>query len=188
MGRWGAIALNQLVLLVVVTVGLQQRWGAIVVLVAAGLTGVGLGLTRKPLGSTERSIAELYCWGVFWLGLGLLLEPYEMGIKKDPPTLSYYFICTGLAIFALIACAIAIHNLWGSRWFSLAIANGQNPMIAYAGLANLTGPVLALIGFDRLLEPAISNPWLGLGYGIATVWLTATIVRRLTTRGLVWKT
>ena len=188
MGRWGAIALTQVALLVVVTVGLQERWGAIGVLGAAGLAGVGFGLMRKPLDSRERLMQELYCWGVFWLGLGLVLEPYEMGIKKDPPTLSYYFVCTGLAIFALIACSIAIHKLRGPKAFSLTIANGQNPMIAYAGLANLTRPMLALVGLEQLLEPAISNPWLGLGYGVATVWLTAAIVRWLTGQRIVWKT
>ena len=187
-GQWRAISLTQVVLLVTVTLGLQERWGALGVLAAAGLAGVGYWQVHRPVGSIERLISDMYCWGLWWLGVGLILEPYEIGIKKDPPTLSYYFVCAGLAIFALIACAIAIHKLGGTRWFSLAIANGQNPMVAYVGLANLTMPVLALFGIERWLGTAISNAWLGVGYGIATVWMTAAIVRWLAERGMIWKT
>ena len=188
-GKWQSIALTQVALLVTVTLGLQERWWGLLLLVSALLAGVGYGLTHKPVGSIERLVAHLYGWGTFWLGLGLMLEPYELGIKKDPPTFSYYFVCTGLAIFTLVACTIAIHKLGGRHYFSLAISNGQNPMVAYVTLANLTEPILALSGIEqRWLDAVIISPWWGVGYGVATVWLTAAIVRWLTKRGVIWKT
>ena len=187
-GRWQAIAVTQMALLVTVVLGLQERWGTAWLLVCLGLVILGWGSLRKPEGATELLVVDWYRWGGMWLGLGLLLEPYEMGIKKDPPTLSYYFVCSGLAIFLLIACTVAIHQLGGAQWFSLAIANGQNPMIAYVGLANLTVPVLALIGIDGWLNGETIPIWIQLGYGVLTVWITAAIVRWLTRQKIVWRT
>ncbi|MEM8714206.1 MAG: DUF5009 domain-containing protein [Cyanobacteria bacterium P01_G01_bin.4] len=185
-GRLRAVAVTQVALSIAVVLGLQERWGLVWLLVCAGLAIVGWILLHRPEGTIERLMADWYRWGAIWLGTGLLLEPYEMGIKKDPPTLSYFFVCSGLAILLLIACTIAIHQLGGVQWFSLAIANGQNPMIAYVALANLTVPVLALVGIDAWVNglPA----WVQVVYGVAAVWLTAAIVRWLTHRKIVWKT
>ncbi|MEM9568068.1 MAG: DUF5009 domain-containing protein [Cyanobacteria bacterium P01_E01_bin.34] len=191
LGSWSdrrlrAIALTQVVLLATVLVGLQERLGLAWLLVCAGLAVINWLLLLQPEGTIEHLMADWYRWGGIWLGMGLLLEPYEMGIKKDPPTLSYYFVCSGLAIFLLIACTIAIHQLGGVQLFSLAIANGQNPMIAYAALANLSIPGLALVGIDGWMNGL--PVWIQLAYGLGAVWLTAAIVRWLTHRRVVWKT
>ena len=185
-GRLRAIAVTQVALLIAVVLGLQERWGLVWLLVCAGLAAMNWLLLRRPEGTIERLMADWYRWGAIWLGTGLLLEPYEMGIKKDPPTLSYFFVCSGLAILLLIACTIAIHQLGGVRLFSLAIANGQNPMIAYAALANLTIPVLAFVGIDGWVKGL--PVWIQVAYGVTAVWLTAAIVRWLTYRKIVWKT
>ena len=191
LGRWSdgrlrAIAVTQVALLIAVVLGLQERWGIAWLLGCAGLGIVCWLLLLRPEGTIERLMADWYRWGAIWLGTGLLLDPYEMGIKKDPPTLSYYFVCSGLAILLLIACTIAIHQLGGVRLCSLAIANGQNPMIAYVALANLTVPILALLGIDSWVKAM--PVWIQVGYGVATVWLTAEIVRWLTRRKAIWKT
>ncbi|MGK7911321.1 MAG: DUF5009 domain-containing protein [Synechococcus sp.] len=185
-GRLRAIAVTQVILAVAVVVGLQERWGIAWLLVCAGLAVAGWVLLSRPEGTKERLIADWYRWGAIWLGTGLFLEPYEMGIKKDPPTLSYFFVCSGLAVLLLIACTIAIHQLGGVRLFSLAIANGQNPMIAYVALANLAVPILALVGIDGWVNGL--PVWIQVAYAVATVWLTAAIVRWLTRRSIVWKT
>ncbi|MCB8751125.1 hypothetical protein LJE16_10505 [Planktothrix agardhii 1810] len=44
---------------------------------------------------------QLALRGIYGLILGLAFEPYQGGIKKDPATMSYFFITTAIAIFIL---------------------------------------------------------------------------------------
>ena len=64
-----------------------------------------------------------------WFWLGLLVEPYWMGIQKDPSNPSYYFVCFALALFLLIAISIVIECFNLSWLFRFLIDNGQNPMV-----------------------------------------------------------
>ena len=82
--------------------------------------------------------------------LGLFFEPYEGGIKKDRATMSYYFVTAGCAICLLIGFSILIDVFRRKRWVQLLIENGQNPMIAYAGINNLVIPVLALTTAEQI--------------------------------------
>jgi hypothetical protein len=55
----------------------------------------------KGTSSTEQLFRSIFQWGTFWLILGFFFEAYEGGIKKDHPTMSYYFVTTGLAHYHL---------------------------------------------------------------------------------------
>ena len=63
--------------------------------------------------------------------LGLVFESYEGGIKKDHPTLSYYFITSGLAIcvFAFAPHILFLKSLFGFDWPAL-----PNGLIFAAGV------------------------------------------------------
>jgi len=120
--------------------------------------------------------------------LGLLLESYEGGIKKDHPTLSYYFVTTGLGIFTLVALGTCISHFDSRRLWGLAIANGQNPLLAYAGISNLLAPLVALSGLGMLLANNPDTPWLGFVGACIKTLLLALIVAMLTRRRVIWRT
>ncbi len=142
-------------------VGLKGRFVIETTILSTIMCTAGWYLLKNPLNETERFLKNIFQLGVYWLLLGLVFEPYEGGIKKDHPTLSYYFITTGLAIFLLIAFTIIIDIFRKKNWTRLLIDTGQNPMIAYAGITNLLPPLLAITTLGALLQNLFPTPWLG---------------------------
>ena len=152
------------------------------------LCGIVWKLLAAPVNRLERLYRKLFSWAIYWLVLGLFFEPYEGGIKKDRATLSYYFVCAGLAICVFIGLSIVIDVFRKQRWVQLFIDNGQNPMIAYAGINNFITPVLALVGADGWLTKFASSPWRGFGKGLIITLLMALTVSFLTRRKIFWRT
>ena len=170
------------------TLGLFARWSPIACPALIALALVTLVAFRNPATATERTLRSLYLWGLYWLILGLVFEPYEAGIKKDPATMSYFFVTAGLAITTLIGLVIVIDLLDHRRWFSaLLIENGQNPMIAYVGFAHLIFPVMALTGIASLLDKVFTGPALGMTRGVLQTLLLAVVVSLFTRAKFFWR-
>ena len=184
--RYVSIVILMIAINVVLVVGLKARWILGTSLISFAMCGVGFWLLSNPRNDTEKLFCKLFQWGVYWLILGLIFEPYEDGIKKDPPTMSYYFITSGLAIFLIIAFSIII-DVFKKRWLQLLIDNGQNPMIAYVGNSNVILPILALIGLDRIIESITPIPWLGVLRGAFYTFLLALMVSFFTRRKIFWR-
>jgi predicted acyltransferase len=182
------IFLTLLTLLLVVLIGLKARWLIETTLLAFALCFIGWMLLQNPLNETERLFQKLFHWAIYWLVLGLIFEPYEGGIKKDHPTLSYYFVTSSLAICVFTGFSILIDVFAQKRWLRLLIDNGQNPMIAYAGINNFIAPVLALVGADTLLTQFATTPWRGFWKGAIITLLMALTVSFLTRRKIFWRT
>jgi predicted acyltransferase len=130
----------------------------------------------------------VFRWGAYWLVLGLFFEPYEDGIKKDHPTLSYYFVTSGLASFMLIGFGIVIDRFKRQSWLQLLIANGQNPMIAYAGINNFIIPLLCVTTAMSRLEFLERSPWLAFLRALIIIMLLALGVGFLSRRKIFWRT
>jgi predicted acyltransferase len=186
--RFGAIAALMLCMMILLVAGLKARWLVPTTLITFVLCAAGWWLMSKPATATERFFHALFNWAICWLVLGLFFEPYEGGIKKDKATMSYYFVTAGCAICLLIAFSILIDVLRRKRWAQLLIENGQNPMIAYAGINNLIIPVLALIGADKLLSALATTPWLGFVRGAIITLLLALSVSVFTKCRVFWRT
>ncbi len=169
-------------------IGLQSRRLLLTILLSGGLCLASWFFLSKPINNTEKLLKSFYQWGVYWLALGLLLEPYGGGIKKDPGTLSYYFVTTAIAFFLLIAFTVMVDVLKKQRWLQLLIDNGQNPMIAYVGFANLIWPILNLTGLEPLIIEYTNDPWLGFLKGLVSTLVIAYIVSFFTQRKLFWRT
>jgi len=182
------ILLTMIALLLVTLVGLKARWLLANTLLDFALCFVGWLLVQNPLDATERLFQKLFNWGIYWLVLGLIFEPWEGGIKKDHPTLSYYFVTSGLALCVFIIFSIVIDVLRQPSAVRLLIENGQNPMIAYAGINNFITPVLALIGADQLLTQFATTPWRSFWKGAIITLLMALTVSFLTRRKIFWRT
>lgn len=172
----------------ILLIGLKARWLISCTLVTFALCGACYWLMSRPRNEIERLYKKLFCWAIYWLVLGLFFEPYEGGIKKDRATMSYYFVTSGLAICVLIGLSIIIDVFRHRRRLQLLIDNGQNPMIAYAGINNFITPLLALSGGDLLLTKFATTPWLGFGKGLIITLLMAITVSFLTRFKIFWRT
>jgi predicted acyltransferase len=151
------------------------------------LLSVGLIILKNNKSQLLDLYKKLFQWGAFWLMLGLTFESFEGGIKKDPSTLSYYLVTSGLAFMALIAFSI-ISDYWKkSRYINLLIENGQNPMIAYIAGSNFVMPILALTGLSTLLNYLLLNPWLGFLKGLIFTILAAMVTSFFTKKKIFWR-
>ena len=186
--RMTVVGVLMLAFVLVLLIGMEARWLLPATLTTFALCGIVWKLLAAPVNRLERLYRKLFSWAIYWLVLGLVFEPYEGGIKKDKATLSYYFICAGLAICVFIGLSILIDVFRKQRWVQLFIDNGQNPMIAYAGINNFITPVLALVGADGWLTKFASSPWRGFGKGLIITLLMALTVSFLTRRKIFWRT
>jgi len=171
----------------IMLVGLKLRLvteTALLSLTLLGLTGL---ILTKGATTAEKFLRTLFIWGAYWLVLGLLFEPFEGGIKKDHPTLSYYFITDGLAIFLVIAFAIII-DIYRKPWLRLFILNGQNPMLAYSAMANFIMPILSLTTLHELFIRYTHAPWLGALRAAIYTLLLALGVAYCTKKKWYWRT
>lgn len=169
-------------------VGLKSRWLLPTALVTFALCGAGWWLLSKPQDKTARLYHRLFLWASYWLILGLFFEPYEGGIRKDKATVSYYFVTAGLAICVFIGFSIFIDVFKRRRWFQLLIDNGQNPMIAYAGINNFILPILALTGLDVVMDKWADTPWRGFCEAVLVTLLMALAVSLCTRLRIFWRT
>ena len=187
LARLVGVAALMLIFVGVELVGLYARWLWPTTLVTFALCGCGAWLVRNPANDSEELLQQLFHWAIYWLVLGMFFEPYEGGIKKDHATMSYYFVTTGLAICVLIALTIVLDVLQHRRWAALLTDNGQNPMIAYAGINNFVLPLLALTSVETLLSSMATSPWAEFGKGLIITLLVAIGVSVCTRRKIFWR-
>lgn len=148
----------------------------------------GFYLFNNTNNKTDEFLKSLFSWGTYWLILGLFFEAYEGGIKKDHPTLSYYFVTTGLAIYCYIGFTIILDYLGHKKYFQSVIENGQNPMIAYIVGHTLITPILALTTLGTLLNYLLINPWLGFLKGAIFTSLVVAVTSFCTKHKWFWRT
>lgn len=166
---------------------LQARWLA-TALAGSAACSIAAWLVALRLRGEHRGVLRaLVGWGLVWLLLGLIFEPYEGGIKKDHATVSYYFITSAQAIFTLIFFIIVIDLGRVRAPFALLIGSGQNPMIAYAGIHNLLRPVLELTRLEAVLLQ-LKPAWLGVVRGFVKTALLAAATTAFTRRRVYWRT
>jgi predicted acyltransferase len=169
-------------------VGLQARWVEATVCANAILSCAGWLLLRPATGNSGCFLRTVFLWGVFWLMLGMVFEPYQGGIKKDHATISYYFVTSGLACIVLTGLTVVGDVLGLRGWLGLLSDNGQNPMIAYVGNAFFIAPVLALTGLGTLLTKATPGPWPGALRGAIITLLVGLMVMLFTRLRIYWRT
>jgi len=151
------------------------------------LLSTGLFLLKNANPQLLTLYKNLFAWGTFFLLLGLTFESYESGIKKDPSTLSYYLVTSGLAFMALIYFSIVSDHWKKSKYINLLIENGQNPMIAYIAGSNFVMPILALSGLSTILNYLLINPWLGFLKGLIFTLLAALATSFFTKKKIFWR-
>ncbi|MEM8782922.1 MAG: DUF5009 domain-containing protein [Planctomycetota bacterium] len=144
-------------------------------------------------GCHGRALRRLTLWGTAWLTAGLVLavlpdprvtavdaDPplwatfgvgfFEGGIGKGPPArLAWYLTSLGVSILLLVVLMLWI-DVRGWRWpVGWLVANGQNPMLAYA---LLSGPLAAAVALPWLMPLAAEGTPRSLD-GIVARWIEA---------------
>ena len=186
--RYIFIALLMLFLNIELLVGLFARYLVETTVLTFVLCGAGYWMMNKPVNEREKLYRELFHWAIFWLVLGLFFEPYEGGIKKDKATVSYYFITSGLAICSYIFFSVVIDVFRKKRAVQLLIDNGQNPMIAYAGINNFVIPLLGVTGLLSVMNSLVTTPFLGFLKGLTVTLLLMLVTSYCTKRKIFWRT
>ncbi len=185
---WSVVALG-VVLNVVNVVGLYARW------IGPTLLCNGLALvliywwTRPSQTALANEVKQVQRWSAFWLVLGLLLEPFEGGIKKDHSTISYFFVTSGLAGFLLVSFRFVFAQTKGTRWLQFMPIIGQNPMVGYVAVAYFILPMLSFVGIRSFIDGWHEfDPWLGVLRGFLLTALMVAVTAWTVRKRLFWKT
>ncbi len=178
-------------IVIALLVGLQGRWveatTGLVWLVCLG-TVWGMGADAGGGNPDTRLLRALVRWGSGLLVLGLMLEPFQGGIKKDSATLSYLLLTPGIACFLLGALILLASRPVMRRPLGFLADVGQNPMIGYVGMDILLLPIVALTGLEPVLSNWFITPWqIALRAALETL-LLAGIVSLCTRLRVYWRT
>lgn len=148
-------------------------------------------LTRRNRSTdalTARFWQHLSRAGSYLLLLGLCLEAYEGGIRKDDVTLSYLFVTCGLAFFALLLLTVLCDH-YRLRWLSAPLeAVGKNPMVAYVSSSMVVIPALTLTRLYPFIDALSAHPLTGFLKGIILTALCMALTAWFTHKRWFWKT
>ena len=126
--------------------------------------------------------------GAYLLLLGLCLESYEGGIRKDDVTLSYLFVTCGLAFYALLLLTVVCDH-WHVRWLCAPLEMvGKNPMVAYVSASMVIIPVLILTHIYPYIDALSSQPLTGFLKGVLLTTLCMALTAWFTHKRWFWKT
>lgn len=167
---------------------LYARMLVVNLLVTSVLLLTGYFLLKKKGSNDRRLWRQFFYAGAYLLILGLCFEAYEGGIKKDPPSYSYYFVTSGLAFMALLAFNIICDFYGYVRGTKFLIMSGQNPMIAYVAGDLFIMPIFGLLGITPLLKYLCLNPGLGFLRGVLLTVLSMLITMFFTRIKWFWRT
>ena len=162
----------------------------------AGTTGVEAAKQEicNQKSSSAPASPTLHFWqclssaGAYLLLLGLCLESYEGGIRKDDVTLSYLFVTCGLAFYALLLLTVVCDH-WHVRWLCAPLEMvGKNPMVAYVSASMVIIPVLILTHIYPYIDALSSQPLTGFLKGVLLTALCMALTAWFTHKRWFWKT
>lgn len=184
--RLAAIAAIAASFAAVLVVGLyERRHPGTTTAAVIGLAALLLYVARKPRSARDYVITRLCAWAAFWLVVGILIEPLEGGIKKDPQTLGYLMLMTGTAIAGLTSLLIIIDGFKvGERHLRPLVQIGQNPLFAYVVFFLGITHVLWLMGIGDVLTSSWQEATLR---GILCTALVGVTVWLTTKKRLLWR-
>lgn len=144
--------------------------------------------SSAPVSPTLHFWQRLSSAGAYLLLLGLCLESYEGGIRKDDVTLSYLFVTCGLAFYALLLLTVVCDH-WHVRWLCTPLEMvGKNPMVAYVSSSMVIIPVLILTQLYPYIDALSSQPLTGFLKGVLLTALCMALTAWFTHKRWFWKT
>lgn len=184
--RFGTLSVLTALVPPVIVVGMYNRWVAETFQVILAIIVAGLFATAKPRTPLERLLRSLFVWASLWLVIGLLVEPFEGGIRKVPDTLSYFFTVTGTTMMLLVMLTSIIDALHRRKWVNALIDVGHNPLLTYVLYTVLINSALELI--PPLRDALNGSPWTSVLRSALEVVAVVLIVRAVSRRRIYWRT
>ncbi|HOP50740.1 MAG TPA: DUF5009 domain-containing protein [Ignavibacteriales bacterium] len=182
------IAIISFSYIIINIVGLYNRYIFGTTLLNIIISAFLIYLVRKPIDLYEKFVQNSLLIGIFFILIGLFVEPLQGGIKKDPATYSYLLLTTGLAIQTLISLSILVDYFQKDKYFKILINIGKNPLMAYTGHSHILWPILFLSGLDNVLNTFMVGPLLGTLKAFLLTLILAYFVNNLTEKKYYWKT
>lgn len=179
--QWDYFILS-IVLTICILAGLFQRNIAFTLLSA--ILGLSFFYYRQKLKKdvwSGKSI--LFYAGIFILFCGIMMEPFQGGVKKDPSTLSYFFISGGIA-FIWVFSFMNINNSKLDLYFSPIKSLGKNALMAYFIAGFLIIPLFNFSGISIIFGQATLFLVIK---AVLVSFLSGALVHYLTKKGLFWK-
>ena len=146
------------------------------------------GIILKRLTGYGTLWRNLFIMGAFMILLGLAIEPFEGGIKKDPVTYSYLFTTSGLSFMTLIFFSIICDFFRCHKGTAFLVMSGQNPMVAYVADSLLIYPILILCGVWQYFPIFSQGPWLGFLQGVIITSTAVLVTMFFTKIKFLWRT
>lgn len=166
-------------------VGLYNRW-LIALFVSSILI---LPITYIYIKKHLPSYLIIFKIAAFLIILGLILEPVEGGIKKDPVTASYLFITGGISICWLSFLECICRRNEGDCFVKLFSGAGSNPLLGYVTTSWFILPAmkitLAIIPYDWLYPEGY--PWIGVLRAILLIWGVMSLVALASRKRIYWR-
>ncbi|KAF2514774.1 DUF5009 domain-containing protein [Flavobacterium zhairuonense] len=131
---------------------------------------------------------KLFSAGAYCLVLGLFLEAYEGGIRKDTSTYSYYFVTSGLAFFAILFFSVICDYFKCIRATKFLVLTGQNPMIAYVSTSMVVMPILTILTVTNYFDTFNENAFTGFLRGFILTVLAVLITTFFSRKKIFWRT
>ncbi len=121
--------------------------------------------------------------------IGIILEPVEGGIKKDPVTASYLLITGGISILWLCFIEFVSFKYTQSRFVKLFSGAGSNPLMAYVATTWFIIPLMnisfIIIPYNLLYPNGYH--WIGVLRAIILVLLVMSLVAWASRKKLIWR-
>lgn len=132
-------------------------------------------LMSRPTADEQFIKIQLVILGFSLLTMGYFLEPFQGGVKKDPATLSYFFITSGLATLWILAFHHFSPALWVTKLLKPVELVGQNALMAYLMAGFLIVPLMHLSHFSDLFIAPTPDKIAAFGLAKA-VFITASVI------------
>lgn len=169
----------------ILLIGLYTRYVAGTTVAVLATCAVGAALAYRPVSERDRVLAQLFSWGAVFLILGMLLEPYEGGIKKDPQTLSFLVLMTGFSFVSLVAILVLSDlSVRGGRFFRPVAQIGRNALLMYVLFTLFISHAAYLTGVGNFFT---EGPIPALARAVFFTALTSMLVWYATTKRIFWK-
>ncbi|MBC7847068.1 MAG: DUF5009 domain-containing protein [Flavobacterium sp.] len=182
------IALTSLALIVSNVVFLFTRQLELNLLVTIILLASSYFILKSNQSSFGIFWNKLFTIGAYCLLLGLVLEAYEGGIRKDGSTYSYYFVTSGLAFFGIIFLSVICDYFKCVKSTKFLVLSGQNPMIAYVATALVVMPVLTLLSVTDYFDFFSQSAFMGFLKGVLLTTLAILITMFFSKIKWFWRT
>lgn len=179
------VALLSLILVVWLTFAfyMQLYWWNV------ALSGIMILLIFLVASKKDTGYIPMLSIAAFLIFLGVVMEPYNGGIKKVPCTIQYCFATGGMAMMLLVVADYICSRFPASFLTGLFDKAGKNPLMCYIAFDSMLLPLMKVTGAVYLYRLAYPQDIHILGFlrSVVAVLFTMWIVGLFTKRKIFWK-